>query len=68
VSVDAILAIIRNNVTMAKSIIKHAVRRIGTERNCPCGSALQYAIITDRGAIPEQTKKDLDIIIGKYLF
>lgn len=67
VSVDAILAIIRNNVTMAKSIIKHAVRRIGTERNCPCGSALQYAIITERGAIPEQTKKDLDIIIGKYI-
>jgi 5'-methylthioadenosine phosphorylase len=67
VSVDAILAIIKHNVTMAKSIIKHAVRRIGTERNCPCASALQYAIITDRSAIPEQTKKDLDIIIGKYI-
>jgi 5'-methylthioadenosine phosphorylase len=67
VSVDAILTIIKHNVTMAKSIIKHAVRRIGTERNCPCSSALQYAIITDRNAIPEQAKKDLDIIIGKYI-
>jgi len=67
VSVDAILAIIRNNVAMAKKIIGHAVRRIGSERDCPCASALQYAIITDRTVIPERTKQDLDIIIGKYL-
>ncbi len=67
VSVDAILAIIRKNVAIAKSIIGHAVRRIGGERGCQCGSALRYAIITDRKAIPEQAKKDLDIIIGKYL-
>jgi len=67
VSVDAILAIIRNNVAMAKRIIGHAVRGIGSERGCPCASALRYAIITDRGAIPERTKQDLDLIIGKYL-
>lgn len=67
VSVDAILAIIRNNVAMAKKIIGHAVRGIGSERGCPCASALQYAIITDRAVIPERTKQDLDIIIGKYL-
>jgi 5'-methylthioadenosine phosphorylase len=67
VSVDAILAIIRNNVAMAKKIIGHAVRGIGSERGCPCASALRYAIITDRGVIPERTKQDLDIIIGKYL-
>ena len=67
VSVDAILAIIRNNVAMAKKIIVHAVHRIGSERGCPCASALQYAIITDRTVIPERTKQDLDIIIGKYL-
>jgi len=67
VSVDAIVAIIMKNVAMAKSIISHAVRHIDGERTCQCGSAMQHAIITDRGAIPEQAKKDLDIIIGKYL-
>ncbi len=67
VSVDAILAIIRNNVAMAKRIIGHAVRGIGSERGCPCASALRYAIITDRGAIPERSRQDLDLIIGKYL-
>ncbi|CAG0979649.1 5'-methylthioadenosine phosphorylase [Geobacteraceae bacterium] len=67
VSVDAILAIIRQNVVMAKTIIGHAVKRIGAERPCPCSAALTYAIITDRGAIPAETRERLDLIIGKYL-
>jgi 5'-methylthioadenosine phosphorylase len=67
VSVDAILAIIRQNVATAKTIIKNAVGKIKAERNCSCSSAMQYAIITDKGAITEQSKANLDIIIGKYL-
>ena len=67
VSVDAILAIIQQNVTMAKAIIKNAVCYVGSERKCSCQSALRYAIITDKAAISEQSKEDLDIIIGKYL-
>lgn len=67
VSVDAILAIIRQNVLMAKSIIRNAAARVGGERNCPCAEALRYAIITDRSVVPEDTKRDLDVIAGKYL-
>ncbi|GLI40011.1 S-methyl-5'-thioadenosine phosphorylase [Geobacter hydrogenophilus] len=67
VSVDAILAIIRQNVAMSKSIISHAVKRISAERTCPCASALTYAIITDRGAISTEAKERLNLIIGKYL-
>jgi 5'-methylthioadenosine phosphorylase len=67
VSVDAILAIIRQNVTMAKTIIRNAAGRVDGERNCPCAEALRYAIITDRSVIPEGTKRDLDVIAGKYL-
>jgi 5'-methylthioadenosine phosphorylase len=67
VSVDAILAIIRQNVTMAKNIIRNAVGHIVAERKCSCASALQYAIITDKTVIPEKTMNNLDIIIGKYL-
>ncbi|BBA69640.1 S-methyl-5'-thioadenosine phosphorylase [Geobacter sulfurreducens] len=67
VSVDAIIAIIKQNVAMAKSIIRNAVRRIGRERNCPCASALRYAIITDKAAIPAETKERLDLIIGSYV-
>ncbi|RNC73339.1 MAG: S-methyl-5'-thioadenosine phosphorylase [Desulfuromonadales bacterium] len=67
VSVEAILAIIKKNVAMAKSIIKHAVSRIGAGRTCPCESALQYAIITDRSIIPAEARERLDLIIGRYL-
>jgi 5'-methylthioadenosine phosphorylase len=67
VSIDAILTILRQNVAMAKSIIGNAVGRMRGERKCPCADALRYAIITDRAVIPERTKRDLDVITGKYL-
>lgn len=66
VSVDAILAIIKQNVAMAKAIIRHAAACLDTERKCPCIDALRYAIITDRSVITEKVKNDLDPIIGKY--
>ena len=67
VSVDAIIAIIKKNVAMAKAIISHAIRRTSSGRTCKCGDALQHAIITDRSAIPEHTRHELQPIIGKYL-
>lgn len=67
VSVDAVLAIIKQNVTMAKAIIRNAVKRIDAERACPCPSALQYAIITDKSVIPDEARQRLDLIIGKYV-
>ena len=67
VTVDAILAIIKQNVAMAKGIIREAVGLIGEDRGCKCPSALEFAIVTDRSTIPEKTKKDLDVIMGKYL-
>lgn len=67
VSVEQIVTIIRQNVEMAKAIIRHAVHRIGSERTCPCSSALQYAIITDPSVIPPSAKRDLSPIAGRYL-
>lgn len=67
VSVEAVLTIIRDNVSMAKSIIRQAVLRIREERTCPCVSALQFAIISDKRIIPVETQENLRIIIGKYL-
>jgi 5'-methylthioadenosine phosphorylase len=67
VTVEAIIKIIHQNVAMAKNIIRFAVSEIGGERACPCGSAMQYAVITDRSVIPEAAKLKLEPIIGKYL-
>jgi 5'-methylthioadenosine phosphorylase len=67
VTVEAIIKIIKQNVAMAKSIIRHAVADISTARTCSCGSAMQYAVITERSVIPETTRQKLAPIVGKYL-
>ena len=67
VTVEAIVKIIHQNVAMAKNIIRHAVGSVPEARSCPCATAMQYAVITDRKVIPEKAKEDLAILVGKYL-
>ncbi len=67
VTVEMILQTLRANVEKAKEIIKKAVPVISHPRRCGCATALKYAIVTDRDAIPEETKQALKIIAGKYL-
>ena len=67
VSVESVLAIIRQNVTTARNIIREAVRRVEADRTCGCGSALQFAIMTDPDRIPPATREKLELLVGKYL-
>jgi 5'-methylthioadenosine phosphorylase len=67
VSVDAVLAVLRDNVAKAQEILRAAVKRVPRNRDCDCARALENAIITDSDRIPTSVKKDLDILIGKYV-
>lgn len=67
VTVEAVIAILMKNVETAKKIIKEAVPKIPAKRDCHCSEALKNAIMTKAELIPEKTKKDLDLIIGKYI-
>jgi len=67
VTIEAVIAILKKNVETAKSIIKAALGDIPPVPGCSCGEALKYAIMTPAGLIPEKTKADLDIFIGKYI-
>lgn len=67
VSVEAVIAIIQQNVATARGIIKAAAARLGGEPGCGCGSALQYAIMTGREKIPAGTREKLALLVGKYL-
>ncbi len=67
VSVEAVIAIIHQNVAMARRIIEQAAAKLGQAPSCDCGSALEFAIMTDASLIPEETKDNLKPIIGKYL-
>ncbi|MBV8515816.1 MAG: S-methyl-5'-thioadenosine phosphorylase [Acidobacteria bacterium] len=68
VSVEQILGYLRANAAMAQTILRNSiVAAARRERDCSCVNALQYAIITDRAAIPAGTKQKLEPILGRYL-
>lgn len=67
VSVEAVVALIKQNVAMAKKIIATAATRLTEDRSCGCGTSLQYAIMTERRLIPAETKDRLAVIMGAYL-
>lgn len=67
VTVEMVVANLQRNVNTAKRIVKLAASRISQQRNCGCSTALQNAIITAPEHIPEQIKKDLAPLIGKYV-
>ena len=67
VTVDLIIANLMQNAVTAQQTIAEAVERISGARTCACKDALATAIITQAPLVPEQTKKDLAPIIGKYM-
>ncbi|MFH0826665.1 MAG: S-methyl-5'-thioadenosine phosphorylase [Candidatus Omnitrophota bacterium] len=67
VTVDMIVKNLQKNVENARKIISGVLRSLKPERKCSCKDTLQYAIITDRKLIPKKVKKDLHIIIGRYM-
>ena len=67
VTVDLIIANLTQNAVTAQRTIADAVETIAVARTCACKDALATAIITQQPLWPEQTKKDLAPIVGKYM-
>jgi 5'-methylthioadenosine phosphorylase len=67
VTVDLIVANLMRNAVTAQRTIAEAISRLQTLRTCACGNALATAMITRPEHVPEQTKRDLAPIIGKYM-
>ena len=68
VSVEQIISVLTQNATRARSILKAAVRRLSSgPRGCECANALKHALMTPAELVPEQTKRDLAPIIGRYI-
>jgi len=67
VTVNDIIANLTRNAENAAAVVAAAVRSLPAGRGCKCGSALAHALITDRKAIPEETRKKLGLLVGKYL-
>jgi 5'-methylthioadenosine phosphorylase len=67
VTVDIIIANLIQNAKTAQRIIANAVDALPYQRTCECAAALKYSLITRPDAIPEQVKRELAPIVGKYL-
>ncbi|MBU3959025.1 MAG: S-methyl-5'-thioadenosine phosphorylase [Candidatus Omnitrophica bacterium] len=67
VTVDMVIQNLLKNVENAKKILSTVIKNLTAQRNCACGDTLKHAIITDKKIIPAKIKKDLKIIIGKYI-
>ena len=67
VTVDLIIANLLQNAATAQKTIAEAVSRLNGPRTCACKDALATAIITRPEHVPDQTKRDLAPIVGKYM-
>lgn len=67
VTAESVMEVIKKNVAMARKIIVESVAVMPEKRECPCVNMLENAIMTNPEIIPDNIKKDLGPIIGKYI-
>jgi 5'-methylthioadenosine phosphorylase len=67
VSVDAVVAVLRQNAKTAQAVLARAVAALPGTRTCACGHALRDALITARDRVPAEARRRLAPLVGKYL-
>lgn len=66
VTVDAVVAIMKKNVTLAKSILRGTVGLIPKGARSQYREAARHAVMTSADAMPAETKRKLASLYGKY--
>jgi len=67
VTVSDIIANLTKNAENACKVVANAVAAMPETRECKCDSALAHALLTDPKAVPEVTRKKLELLVAKYL-
>ena len=67
VTIEMIINYLNKNIDNAKKILQYAIPEIGKLTQFSAQGALKFAILTDPKAVPEHKKKELQILIGKYV-
>jgi len=67
VSTEMIILNLKKSIQTAKIILRQAIINLPAKKECVCSNALENAIITAPELIPDKARKDLNIIIGKYI-
>lgn len=70
VTVDAVIAILRQNAALAQRVVKRTVKALADAERpvgaCPCVDALATALITERAHVPAEAVERLRPIVGRY--
>ena len=67
VSVDDIIKVMQANVETARQILVETLRNLSPEFPNSQADALKFALITDKSKIPETTRRDLGLLLGRYI-
>ncbi|HZS12079.1 MAG TPA: S-methyl-5'-thioadenosine phosphorylase [Nitrospirales bacterium] len=67
VTVEAVLAILQKNVSLAKRILRAALPMARAAGRCRCGDALAHAVLTRPDRISAKARGRLDLLIGRHL-
>jgi 5'-methylthioadenosine phosphorylase len=67
VTVEQVVAVLHQNADNGTKVVRAAIAAMPKERGCACASALKYAILTDKKAIPDETRQRLSLLLDKYL-
>ncbi len=67
VTLEMIIGNLNKNIDNAKKILKVAIPRVGKLKKFSAEGAIQFSIVTNPKLIPAKVKKDLKVLIGKYI-
>src|SRR5437773_7066426 len=67
VKVEDILRVLAANVDLARRTIARVAAALPARTGCPCPTALDHAIITERAAIPASVRRDLAPLLRRHL-
>jgi 5'-methylthioadenosine phosphorylase len=68
VTVEMVIANLGKNVEMAKSAVRALAANLREMENaCDCRNALENSIISDTGLMPDEVRKQYELLIGKYV-
>jgi 5'-methylthioadenosine phosphorylase len=67
VDVAAVIAVLQQNVALARRVIDEAAKLIAASPPISAAGCMQHAIITHADAITADARRRLQLLIGKYL-
>jgi 5'-methylthioadenosine phosphorylase len=67
VTVEMVVQNLQKNVANSKEMIRRVIPRLNGKQECACSAALKDAIITPPQGVPEEIKRKLAPIVGRYM-